>query len=81
MLSAIKQSEKIMGAKDGIIVRVFNPTESPQETDIILEMPIKEAALTNLLEQDQQFLTLEELNKIRLTISPYKIITLRMSFL
>jgi alpha-mannosidase len=67
-----------MGAKEGIIVRVFNPTETPQETDIILAIPIKELSLTNLLEQDQEFLTLDELNKIRLTISPYKIITLRI---
>jgi alpha-mannosidase len=78
VLSIIKQSEKIMGAKEGIIVRVFNPTETPQETDIILAIPIKELSLTNLLEQDQEFLTLDELNKIRLTISPYKIITLRI---
>jgi len=78
ILSALKQSERIKGAKDGMIIRIFNPTEVTQETDFIFGIPIKEIALTNLLEQDQKLLTLNDPNKITIAIEPYKIITYRV---
>lgn len=76
VLSAIKCSDKVLGAKKGVIIRVFNPTDKTQKTEVVFSIPITQATLTNLLEQDQELLKIIENKKITIIVLPYKIITL-----
>lgn len=80
VFSSFKRSDRIFGAKDGAICRIFNPSETSQTTEIKFGFPVKAVAKTNLLEQDEEKLVVTQNHSIQITIPPFKITTLRMEF-
>lgn len=73
VLSALKRAEN----GEGIIVRLFNPTDDPIEGAIVTAEPVVQARTTNLNEEP-----LEELdrngNHITLTVASKKIVTVEL---
>jgi alpha-mannosidase len=81
VMSALKRSDRIGNAKDGIIVRVFNPMNTEQKATFIFNNSVQEIAKTNLLEEDLEKLSLTASNnrkQIQVTISPYSIVSYRV---
>ncbi len=80
VFSTFKVSDRIMGAKDGIILRMFNPTDKEQYTELSFETAPKNIFISNLLEQDVTQIPVENKKVVELTILPFKIVSLRINF-
>ncbi len=79
ILSAFKVSDRIMSSKEGIILRMFNPTDKKQFTSLIFNKKPISVHLSNLLEQDIEDISVENENIVELSIQPYKIVSLRIT--
>ncbi|OXS53732.1 hypothetical protein B1A99_29205 [Cohnella sp. CIP 111063] len=72
-LSAVKKAE----ARDGTIIRCFNPTESEQTVSLRLDRPVKEAYVLDLEENRKEAAVLVSADGLALTLrfKPKQIIT------
>ena len=75
VLTSFKKCED----RDGLILRLFNPTEQKQKTEMVFAKNIKSAYMVNLNEERQQEITPVK-NKISLTANNSKIITVEVNF-
>ena len=84
VLSSFKRSHRIGNAKDGIILRVFNPCSTNQDTGIGLGFGVKRVFETDLLEKDCSEVPIEKdeneefSHLLHLNIPEHKILTLRI---
>lgn len=70
VLSALKKKE---GGGD-IVLRVYNPTDRPQDFDVTLNFPVLEIWQLSLLEEEQTLLAIQK-NTIHGSLKPYEIAT------
>ncbi len=75
IMSAFKKAQDT----DNLIIRIFNPTNTEQITDISFLMPLKKAYLCNLNEERQSDITVKD-NTIQLSLKKAKIITVELDF-
>lgn len=71
IVSALKKAED----RDSCVLRVFNPTESIAYGDIYIFSEVKEAYLTNLNEERQVSITVEERHGVKIEVASNKILT------
>ena len=72
ILSAFKRAED----RESYILRIYNPTEEVINGEITLNVPFKKAFLTNLDEERQEELTVENESIVRVVVNKGKISTL-----
>jgi mannosylglycerate hydrolase len=69
-LAAVKKAQR----EEGIVIRIYNPTQSSQSCDLKLAGNISKAFKTDMNEEKQQELNLDG-NTISLDLGPCKIVT------
>ncbi|HIE04752.1 MAG TPA: hypothetical protein EYP61_08340 [Candidatus Latescibacteria bacterium] len=74
VVAAVKRSED----GDAVVVRFFNPTEEVISGRIHFFKPLKEASLTNLLEEPMERLKLEDENTAIVEVPKKKIVTVKL---
>ena len=74
-LSALKKAED----SDEVILRLFETTGETTKGEIEFFQRIKRATFANLLEEEEQELTVEG-NKLTLGVKPFQIVTLKLKF-
>ena len=74
-VSAVKRSEE----GDALILRLFNPTGEAIRETVAFGRPIRQAALTDMKEEDSQPLRLNG-QTADVGLPPFKIVTLRVEF-
>ena len=75
ILSAVKKSWNVSNAPDGIIIRLFNPSENNLQTDIEINIGFSSIYRTNLCEIPDEEIKATG-NKISVSINPYQIFTI-----
>ena len=73
-MSSLKRAED----RDSIIVRLYNPADEEVEGCVHINVPIKEAYLTNLNEERLNKLDLNNNNSLKIKAGGNKIITLEV---
>jgi alpha-mannosidase len=74
-LAALKRAED----SDGIIVRLFEPYGSRGQATLQSRLPLRSAHLVNILEENLGELSVEDPTKIRLSFSPFQVISLKLT--
>jgi alpha-mannosidase len=72
-LSALKRAED----SDAMILRVYEPHGDRGETVIESAAPLREALLVNLLEEPIKALKIHEERRVRLSFTPFQVLTLK----
>ena len=73
-LSALKKAED----SDAMILRVYEPHGDRGQTDIESAAPLREALLVNLLEEPIKALEIHEERRVRLSFTPFQVLTLKL---
>jgi alpha-mannosidase len=75
ILSALKKAED----SDEVVLRLFETTGEATQAEIKFFQKIKRATFANLLEEEEQELTVDG-NKLTLEVKPFEIVTLKLEF-
>lgn len=73
VIETIKQAED----GNGIIVRLYEASRRRETAILKVPWPLKSATITNLLEDDQQSLDIQN-NEVRIDLTPFQIVTVRL---
>lgn len=74
-VSTVKPAEDDSG---DIILRVYNPGNAVQEVEICAALPVKTAALCDMLETAGESCSIKDGNRVTLTLSPFRVQTVRL---
>lgn len=79
VLSAVKGCDRDSGDQRGLIVRLFNPTESPTTARLTFAHRVHTAQLTNLDEEPQAELPVAADGSVTVGLGPKKIVTVKVA--
>jgi alpha-mannosidase len=75
-LACLKKSED----SDAIIVRLYEPHGARGRTTLETALPLQKAFLVNILEEDNQELTIEDERRITIPFKPFQVLSLKLAF-
>ena len=76
ILSALKKADE----GDGAILRFFETTGDITKARIKLFRKIKRAVLTNMLEEEEQNLSIQDSKEMTIEMQPFEIVTVKLEF-
>jgi alpha-mannosidase len=75
-LAALKKAED----SNAIIVRLYEPHGNRAKTTIEAPGGLRNASIVNILERNDQPLAIEDQHRIKLSFTPFQMISLKMNF-
>ena len=65
---------------DDVILRLYEPYGNRGQTTLETALPLKKAAIVNILEEQANELIVEDKRRITVSFTPFQVISLKLSF-
>lgn len=65
---------------DDVILRLYEPYGNRGQTTLETALPLKKAAIVNILEEQADYLEVEDEQRISVSFTPFQVISLRLTF-